>query len=109
MTQTRKNFIFKNEPFVCLHCAFANKTLSGSCRNHCSECLYSVHVDDVVPGDRASKCHGLMKPIALDHHKKKGQMIIHECLTCGHKMRNMVAPDDHHEAVIDLGLKLLKE
>ena len=50
-----------------------------------------------------------MKPIALDHHKKKGQMIVHQCLTCGKEMRNMVAQDDKLESLIALGLKPLEE
>jgi len=105
MTQTRKNFIFKNDPFVCDHCGFENHALKSSCRNHCRQCLYSKHVDEEVPGDRLSACLALMKPIALERHKKKGQMIVHECLTCSKKIRNMVAPDDDLELIIHLGLQ----
>jgi len=97
----RKNFIHRNEAFDCLHCGFNNVPLfAGGCRNHCSQCLYSRHVDDAVPGDRASECHGFMAPVGIDYSGKKGQMIVHECLTCGKKMKNMVARDDNLDAII---------
>ena len=33
-------------------------------RNHCPNCLSSLHVDE-EPGDRASDCGGVMEPIAV--------------------------------------------
>ena len=33
-------------------------------RNHCPNCLTSMHVDD-QPGDRSSDCSGQMEPIAV--------------------------------------------
>lgn len=33
-------------------------------RNHCSNCLCSLHVDE-EPGDRASDCGGIMEPVAV--------------------------------------------
>lgn len=108
MSQKRKNFIVRNEGFVCLHCGVQNGPLKSGCRNHCSACLYSQHVDQDVPGDRTSTCRGLMKPVSVDQHKKKGQMIVHECLKCGKRMKNMLAKDDDLDAFIQLGLKPLK-
>lgn len=105
MSQERQHFIHRNEGFECLHCGAENGPQKASCRNHCTKCLYSRHVDDSVPGDRASECQGLMEPVGLDQHKKKGRMILHRCLTCGKEMRNMVAPDDDLDAIIALGLK----
>lgn len=104
MSQIRKNFIARNEGFVCQHCGFENPPSKGSCRNHCVKCLYSLHVDHEVPGDRLSTCKSLMKPLELDHHSKKGKMIIHQCLTCGKKMRNIVSPDDDMDMLIQLSL-----
>jgi len=75
MSQTRKNLIHRNEGFVCLHCGFENVPQQGSCRNHCVRCLYSRHVDELAPGDRASECKGLMEPIGLDIPKKGEQPI----------------------------------
>lgn len=35
-----------------------------------------------------------MEPIGIDHHSKKGWMILHRCSSCGKKVRNKTAPDD---------------
>ncbi|PID84292.1 hypothetical protein CSB09_01805 [Candidatus Gracilibacteria bacterium] len=85
----------RNETFECLHCG--NRVLphtQGSARNHCPYCLYSLHLDEDIPGDRASLCHGMMKPIDFTYKKKKGDMILHECQKCGKTILNKVAPDD---------------
>ena len=108
MNQVRKHFIDRNEGFVCLHCGFENGPSKKSCRNHCRQCLFSKHVDEEIPGDRDSHCGALMKPIALEQHSQKGQMIVHECIRCGKRMRNTVAADDDLDAVIELGLLPLK-
>ena len=65
---------------------------NGSYRNHCPHCLCSVHVD-VIPGDRASDCLGVMRPVDVAYHSAKGFQIVHECAKCGHRQRNKVAVD----------------
>lgn len=90
-----KNFIHKNEPFVCKHCQYANEKNAVGCRNHCSQCLYSLHVDQDVPGDRLSECNGLMEPIAYYHDSKKGYVLEHICSVCGKTMKNKLADDDN--------------
>jgi len=88
-------FIARQEPFTCEHCSKEVKPLEdGSYRNHCPHCLYSKHVDEEGPGDRASACGGLMKPDSIDHNSKKGWMIIPVCVKCGKRMPNKLAPDD---------------
>ena len=88
-------FIMRNETFVCGKCGkHVDLHPTGSARNHCPYCLYSLHVDEVFPGDRASGCHGLMAPVGIDYRKNKGDMIRHRCETCGKEMLNIVAPDD---------------
>ena len=88
-------FIMINESFSCGHCGREVPLHpTGSARNHCPHCLYSLHVDDMKPGDRASKCHGLMEPIWIDHRKNKWDMIRHKCQKCSKEMVNMIAPDD---------------
>src|SRR4051812_29248383 len=88
-------FIARQEPFVCEHCHREVLPLeSGSYRNHCPHCLYSKHVDDTGPGDRASLCQGLMAPVTLDQDGKKGWMILHRCTRCGKEIPNKAAPDD---------------
>ena len=66
---------------------------NGSFRNHCHECLWSLHLD-VVPGDRASDCHGLMEPIMVTQPRGKGLAVVHECALCGHRQTNRLARDD---------------
>jgi DNA-directed RNA polymerase subunit RPC12/RpoP len=84
----------ENTGFTCARCGMVVAALAnGSYRNHCPRCLYSRHVD-VRPGDRAAGCRGLMEPIGLDHHSKKGDVVVHRCLNCGSLERNRAAPDD---------------
>ncbi|TSC57446.1 MAG: hypothetical protein Greene041662_955 [Candidatus Peregrinibacteria bacterium Greene0416_62] len=88
-------FITRQESFICDHCGTSVGVLTnGSYRNQCPACLYSKHVDEEGPGDRKSLCLGLMKPIRIDQHAKKGWMIVHQCMKCLKEMRNRSAPDD---------------
>ena len=96
------NFTVMNEGFQCRNCGATVPPQKGSCRNHCTQCLHSLHVDAEYPGDRASTCHGLMKPIGLTQSGKKGYIVLHECTKCGVKIRNKVAADDSMDVVIAL-------
>jgi hypothetical protein len=88
-------FIARQEPFICEHCKKEVSPLPhGSYRNHCPFCLYSKHVDDQGPGDRASLCQGLMEPVGLDQVSGKGWLLIHRCTICKKEIRNKAAPDD---------------
>jgi len=49
---------------------------------------------DVVPGDRASTCEGLMEPVALEGSGSKGWCLVHVCAACGATRRNRTAEDD---------------
>lgn len=83
----------ENTGFKCQNCKeTVNPVTNGSYRNHCPFCLYSLHLD-INPGDRLSKCHGLMKPIGLTYSGKKGWQIMHLCLSCGAKKVCKVATD----------------
>ncbi len=83
-----------NSAFICAHCGTEVLPLSnGSVRNHCPQCLHSLHLD-IFPGDRASDCGGLLVPIAVEQHPKKGWMIVSRCAACGHVGRNKAALDD---------------
>lgn len=93
----RKDFIKHNKPFVCLHCSARNPKAIKSERNHCRQCLYSLHVDEETPGDRRSLCNGLMEPIGSDYRGAKGFMILHRCVKCRKKMWNRTAEDDEME------------
>jgi len=61
-----------------------------------------MHLDAKFPGDRASKCHGLMKPIGLTQSGKKGWILLHECIKCGVATRNKMANDDNMELATEL-------
>lgn len=99
----------QNVPFICERCAHQIEKLSnGSYRNHCPACLWSKHVD-VRPGDRANRCKGLMEPVGLFHHKKKGWQIIHCCTICGHVGRNKIATNTAQPDNPDLIVKLSRQ
>jgi hypothetical protein len=74
----------------------------GRHRNHCPYCLYSLHVDGRVPGDRASDCRARMAPIGVFVRAKGEQAIVHRCLGCGFERHCRVAADDDIAAVMRL-------
>lgn len=109
MNQIRKNFIYKSEGFNCENCGFENLKGEGFIRNHCSQCLCSIHVDLEVPGDRASDCFGVMTPSAISYNSKKGYMIVHKCIKCAKIIKNKLAPDDNMELVAKISAKGYEE
>ncbi len=91
-----KRFQKNAEDFICERCG--RSMVGGGFTNHCSECLWSKHVDK-NPGDRLEKCLGLMRPIAVEGGI--GTMTItHWCEKCGYVKKNKVAPDDNFSAVL---------
>ena len=77
----------------------------GGYRNHCPTCLYSKHVD-IIPGDRANPCQGLMQPIAVEYLPQKGWMIVHECERCGYIGRNKASLNEIQADSFDLIIEL---
>jgi len=53
------------EDFVCEVCG--EKVIGNGVTDHCPKCLWGKHVDEEVPGDRASMCKGLMQPIRSEY------------------------------------------
>jgi rubrerythrin len=101
-----KNFTKNDSGFICENCGFKVEPLGYTSRNHCPKCLYSKHVD-IMPGDRANECGGLMKPIGVEISPKKGYVIIHKCLKCGHISKNKAANEaDVQPDSIDKIIKL---
>ena len=100
-----KKFIVINESFTCQNCGHKNEKLAGSCRNHCTKCLHSLHLDDKFPGDRKSMCKHLMYPKSVTQSKKKGWMIYHHCKKCDKVIPNKAAEDDNFELIIELSKK----
>ncbi len=95
----RKNPISINEGFRCKNCKKTNPAAIKTCRNHCHFCMFSMHVDQITPGDRLSKCFGLMEPIFIDQNGKKGYQIMHSCRKCGKEILNKLADDDDLETI----------
>lgn len=86
------------EDFVCEKC---KEYVGGDgYTNHCPKCLWSKHVDN-NPGDRASKCHGLMKP-ALETVKADKYTLKHTCQICGHTKNNKASKLDNKQAIARL-------
>ena len=94
-------FAKKDSGFICAGCGKTVPPLGYSSRNHCPFCLCSLHVDD-NPGDRASECHGLMKPVAVRTDARKGFIITHRCTVCGFTRNNRSQADDDTDLLIYL-------
>lgn len=106
MELEQKRFSKNDSGFICAHCGREVKPLGYTSRNHCPFCLWSIHID-VNPGDRASECLGLLKPVGCEVSPKKGYVIIHKCEKCGEIRKNKAATDakvqpDNLSKVIEL-------
>ncbi|MFF4763968.1 RNHCP domain-containing protein [Streptomyces sp. NPDC001292] len=77
-------------------------------RNHCPNCLVSLHVDRKVPGDRASDCRGRMEALCMSVRSDGEWTIIHQCQSCGELSANRIAGDDNALALVRLALRPLK-
>ncbi|TDC18402.1 RNHCP domain-containing protein [Streptomyces sp. 8K308] len=78
-------------------------------RNHCPNCLASLHVDRRVPGDRAADCRGRMEALSLTVRPDGEWMIIHQCLSCDELSANRIAGDDNALALMRLALRPLQD
>ena len=99
-----KKFQKKVEDFICEKCG--TKNIGNGFTNHCSNCLWSKHVD-VNPGDRAAACGGMMEPIKIDFEKGK-YFIVHKCKKCGLQRRKIVEPQDNFDTVVEITRKNAK-
>ncbi len=99
---------------LCIKCnkEIKNSKLIGTMhRNHCPHCLYSIDFD-LNPGDRNSKCKGVMVPIGLTFkeegkdkygNRRQGElMIIHECKKCKKISINRIAGDDNSDSILQI-------
>ena len=94
-------FLKNDTEFICKHCGKRVEKLGYTSRDHCNNCLYSLHVD-ITPGDRENECRGLLIPINVIETSKKGQVIIYKCDKCGSEVRNIVAKDDNKEEIYNI-------
>ncbi len=99
-----------NESFVCkvCGCLVTPERAGSQHRNHCPNCLSSIHVDE-EPGDRASECKGVMKPVGVWVRGGGEWAIIHRCRCCGTFHSNRVAADDNPVKLMSIALKPLAE
>ena len=96
-----KKFTMIDENFICDVCGYEVKKLNTTARDHCPSCLCSKHVDN-NPGDRDCFCHGVLKPIAIEKVKKEGLKIIYKCHKCNMIKKNIAAPDDNFDIILDI-------
>ena len=87
-----KRFTKNDNGFVCRQCGLEVQPLGYTSRNHCPRCLASIHVD-ILPGDRANPCGGLMFPSRADPDPKRGYVLSYHCQKCGAQTRNKAAVD----------------
>ena len=91
-----KRFTKTVEDFTCAHCG--THVTGNGYTNHCPKCLYSRHVDN-LPGDRASTCGGMMRPIAVEK-SGDGFIITHKCEKCAKVIRQHAAACDDIDTII---------
>lgn len=87
-----KRFTKNDSGFICGHCGKEVLPLGSSSRNHCPFCLWSRHLD-ILPGDRAATCKGMMEPVRTEPDARRGFVILHRCTLCGYIGRNRAVPD----------------
>ena len=97
MTLNSPTFTKINETFICQNCHVEVPKAQQTCRDHCPNCLYSIHVDN-NPGDRAAECFGLLTPVSWSQNKKKGYMIHYVCKRCGMEKVNRFLEHDTIQA-----------
>ena len=83
--------------FRCRHCgADVPVRAAGTAhRNHCPNCLWSRHLDDDTPGDRAADCGSAMEPIAVSVRGDGEWVLVHRCTRCDTLHLNRTAADDN--------------
>jgi len=105
---------YRNHPctdsFTCKVCGrlVVSEGAGSDHRNHCPNCLSSLHVDD-EPGDRASDCGGVMDTVAVWVRKNGEWAITHRCRSCGELSSNRVAADDNSMKQMSSAMRPLAE
>ena len=95
-----KRFNMIDEKFICEHCGKEVDKLNYSARDHCPYCLYSKHVD-ILPGDRANECKGLLIPIDIEKFKDTYK-IIYKCEKCKKEHKNIISKDDNFDEILNI-------
>ena len=100
-------FIKNDSGFICANCKKKVEPLIYSSRDHCPNCLCSLHVD-IEPGDRQNCCKGLLVPVDIESNNKKGYVIVYKCNKCGMTHKNKTAKDDSFETILQVMNKQYK-
>ena len=97
--------------FRCRHCRLDVSISAPGTRhrNHCPSCLWSRHLDTVVPGDRAAACAGSMEPIAVTVRTDGEWALVHRCAGCAAVSVNRIAGDDNPLALMRLAVRPLAQ
>lgn len=103
-SQVRTNPVHRDESFTCAHCSAPVAPARRTARDHCPRCLHSLHVD-VVPGDRAADCGGLLVPVDAVQRGERFHLT-YRCARCGAERHNRALLDvddpDDWEALVAL-------
>ena len=96
------------ESFICKVCGRLVEPEGAGTdhRNHCPNCLCSIHVDD-TPGDRSADCGGTMEPVAVWVRNNGEWAIVHRCRRCGELGSNRIAADDNPMKLMSIAMKPL--
>ena len=78
-------------------------------RNHCPTCLWSLHVDDDLPGDRDADCAGSMEPIAVTVGDDGEWSLVHRCGGCAAVRVNRIAGDDNALVLMRIAVRPLAQ
>ena len=95
-----RKFTKNDNGFKCVCCGEDVKPLGYSSRDHCPNCLTSVHVD-VNPGDRLNDCKGVLIPVSITC-KNQNYVITYKCEKCGELHNNKAAKDDNFETILSV-------
>ncbi len=95
------NFKRVKEDFECENCG--HKTKGDGYTDHCPKCLWGKHVDEKIPGDRLSKCRGLMEPTKTEFQISNFQFLIkYKCMKCRHEFLVRSGDNDNKEKLMEL-------
>jgi RNHCP domain len=99
------------ETFRCGRCRLdvPMRAVGSAHRNHCPNCLWSRHVDDERPGDRAADCGSLMEPIAITVRGDGEWVLVHRCTGCDVLHLNRTAGDDNPLLLLRVAVRPLAQ
>ena len=101
----------ENRSFRCRHCGLdvSLRAVGTAHRNHCPNCLWSRHLDDDSPGDRAAECGSSMEPIAISVRGDGEWVVVHRCTGCDELHLNRTAGDDNPLVLFRLAVRPLAQ